>query len=187
MNLIVMGPPGAGKGTQSKIMVERLKIPQISTGDILRDSINNKTELGLKAKEYMDRGDLVPDEVVIGIIQERIKNSDCNEGFILDGFPRTTAQADALEDVFSKNGLKINRVIYFEVNEQELIDRIKIRAGEEGRADDNIESVKKRLEVFREKTEPVINYYENKGILKRINGIGNVDDISIEVKQVLGA
>ncbi|MDH5720373.1 MAG: adenylate kinase [Spirochaetia bacterium] len=182
-----MGPPGAGKGTQSKIVMNRLNIPQISTGDILRESIESQSELGIKAKEYMDAGNLVPDEVVIGIIEERISNDDCENGFILDGFPRTTEQANALDKMLPQKGMKINNVVYFDVPENELVERMLERSKKEGRADDNLESVKNRLEVFKSKTQPLIDYYEEKSILTKIDGVGNIDEISEKVKLKIGA
>ncbi len=187
MNLIFLGPPGAGKGTQAKIVVERLGIIQVSTGDILRAAVKNGTELGLKAKAYMDRGDLVPDEVVIGIIEDRIKEPDCSAGFILDGFPRTMEQAKALDDILSKLGTKIDHVINFEVNEEELVSRLMARAEAEGRSDDNPESVRNRLRVFQEKTQPLVDYYKGTGILRNIYGLGDIQEVAGKVQAVLGA
>lgn len=185
MILIFMGPPGAGKGTQSKLIEEEFKFPQISTGDILREAVANQTEMGKKAKEYMDAGDLVPDSVVIGIIADKISTPECKKGFILDGFPRTIEQAKALDVLLNSNHKKINYVISFEVPEQELVDRLLGRAKIEGRADDNIDSIKNRLSVFREKTQPLIDYYKEMGSLVEVNGLGEVAEISERVKKIL--
>lgn len=185
MNLIFFGPPGAGKGTQAKIVEERLSLVQVSTGEILRKAIKDDKPLGKKAKEYMDKGDLVPDSVMIGIIQERILEPDCENGFILDGFPRTIDQAKALHDILVKNSLMIDHVIEFQVNEDELIRRLLERAKIENRADDNIDSIKNRLKVFYEKTKPVTGYYDDQKKLRKIDGVGSVTEIAEKVKKVI--
>lgn len=187
MNLIFLGPPGAGKGTQAKIVVDRLQSVQISTGDILRAAVKEKTELGLKAQEYMDRGDLVPDEIVIGIIKERIKAPDCANGFILDGFPRTIEQAKALDELLKKSNMKIDHVINFEVNDEELIARLLSRAKAEGRSDDNPESIRNRLKVFNEKTQPLIDYYRSVQVLRNVYGLGEIQEIANKVKSLIGS
>ncbi|MCB1145430.1 MAG: adenylate kinase [Leptospiraceae bacterium] len=186
MNLIFIGPPGAGKGTQAKLVEDRLSIIQISTGDILRAAVAKGSDLGKKAKEYMDAGDLVPDSVVIGIIAERIKEPDCEKGFILDGFPRTMEQARALDEILSAEGLDIHHVVEFVVPEDELVKRLLGRAEQEGRADDNIDSIKNRLKVFNEKTMPVTGYYKDTNKLRKIDGTGTVAEISSRVQAVLG-
>ncbi|HEY4170538.1 MAG TPA: adenylate kinase, partial [Reyranella sp.] len=152
MRLILLGPPGVGKGTQAKILVEQLGIPQLSTGDILRSAIAARTPMGLAAKEIMDRGDLVSDEIVNGIVAERIDQADCARGFILDGFPRTIPQADALGAMLTKKGLKLDAVVEITADADTLVSRVATRAKETGgvRADDNAEVVRKRLEVYRE-------------------------------------
>ena len=186
MVLNFMGPPGAGKGTQAKIVEDRLGIVQISTGDMLRDAVSSETNLGLEAKSYMNKGELVPDSVVIGIIEERITKPDCKSGFILDGFPRTSEQASALDDILGKHSLKMNHVIYFDVPDAELIKRLLKRAEDEGRADDNIETIENRLKVFQEKTKPVLDYYDSKNVLKKIEGTGKIEEISQKVSEILG-
>lgn len=178
MNLIFLGPPGAGKGTQAKIFLDKTGIVQISTGDILRESVKAGTKLGLEAKGYMDSGALVPDSVVIGIIEERIQKPDCAKGFILDGFPRTIEQAEALDAILSTHKKSIDHVVSFDVPEEELVKRLLGRAEIEGRADDNIDSIKNRLKVFREKTQPLVDYYEKKGKLRHINGVGTTEEIA---------
>ncbi|MCS6984192.1 MAG: adenylate kinase [Leptospiraceae bacterium] len=181
-----MGPPGAGKGTQAKILMDRLGIVQISTGDILRDAVRKGTPLGLKAKDYMDRGDLVPDEVMIGIIEERVGQKDCERGFLLDGFPRTIPQAEALDALFAKTGKAIDAVVTLTAKEEELVKRLLSRAEAEGRSDDNPESIRTRLQVFREKTQPLIDYYRSRGKLVEVDGLGTVEEVAERIKEALG-
>lgn len=187
MQLIFLGPPGAGKGTQAKIFLDRAGIVQISTGDILREAVSKGTELGKQAKSFMDKGELVPDSVVIGIIEQRIQEPDCKKGFVLDGFPRTIEQAKALDGILSKLGIKMDHVVNFEVPDEELVKRLLGRAAQEGRSDDNPESIKNRLQVFKDKTQPLISYYEEKKILRNINGTGSTGEIADKVKSVVGA
>ena len=212
MNLILLGPPGAGKGTQAKRLMEKYGIPQISTGDILRAAVKDGTEMGKKAKEYMDAGKLVPDEVVIGIIDDRLKEADCKKGYMLDGFPRTVPQAEALDKVLAGMGSKIDHVISIEVPEKELIGRLTGRrtckdcgAGfhqmfdppkVEGvcdkcggelyqRDDDNVATVTNRLKVYTDQTQPLIDYYQNKSLIRPINGMGGIGDIFERITAVL--
>ncbi|RME89163.1 MAG: adenylate kinase [Candidatus Hydrogenedentota bacterium] len=185
-NLVLLGPPGAGKGTQAKILCDRLNIVQISTGDILREAVKNGTKLGLEAKKYMDAGELVPDEVVIGIIEDRIVQEDCKNGFILDGFPRTVAQAEALDKILKEKNLPLSAVIHFMVPEEELTKRLLGRAEKEGRSDDNLETIKNRIAVYFEKTAPLVEYYKKTGILKEIDGLGTVEEIAEKVKEAIG-
>jgi adenylate kinase len=214
MNIILLGPPGGGKGTQAKPMMERYKIPQISTGDIFRDNLKRGTDLGKKAKEYMDKGQLVPDEVVIGIVQGRLKEPDCAKGFMLDGFPRTVPQAEALDKALAGMGQKIDHVVSIDVPDTELIKRLTGRrtcrgCGEgyhvmfkkpvkaEGkcdkcngelyqRDDDNEATVRNRLEVYKKSTQPLIDYYRKQGLLREINGLGSIQEIFGRVTAVLG-
>ncbi|HMV78808.1 MAG TPA: adenylate kinase [Leptospiraceae bacterium] len=181
--LIFMGPPGAGKGTQAKVISVEFKIPQISTGDILRSSIQAGTEMGLKAKKYMDAGDLVPDEVVIGIIRDRLKESDCVNGYILDGFPRTTEQAKALDQLLQSIGSKLDAVVNIAVPDKELVSRLLERAKIEGRADDNEETIKNRLSNYNQKTFPLLDYYRSTGLLKEIDGVGKPEEITALIKK----
>ena len=212
MNLILLGPPGAGKGTQAKRLMEKYGIPQISTGDILRAAVKDGTEMGKKAKEYMDAGKLVPDEVVIGIIDDRLKEADCKKGYMLDGFPRTVPQAEALDKVLAGMGSKIDHVVSIEVPEKELIGRLTGRrtckdcgAGfhqmfdppkVEGvcdkcggelyqRDDDNVATVTNRLKVYNDQTQPLIDYYQNKSLIRPINGMGGIGDIFERITAVL--
>jgi adenylate kinase len=189
LRLILLGPPGVGKGTQAKILVEQLGIPQLSTGDILRSAIAAKTPMGLAAKEIMDRGDLVSDEIVNGIVSERIDQADCAKGFILDGFPRTIVQADALGAMLTKKGIKLDAVVEITADADTLVSRVANRAKETGgvRADDNAEVVRKRLEVYRELTEPLVAYYRGKGMLKTVDGMAAVDEVTAAIRRALGA
>ena len=186
MNLIIFGPPGAGKGTQAVNISDKYGVVHISTGDILRGALKNGTELGLKAKEYMDKGELVPDELVIGIIKDRVKEQDCQNGFLLDGFPRTLPQADALDSMLSQEGMEINSVVSVEVEDAEIVQRIMKRAQEEGRADDTEDVVKNRLQVYRNQTEPLKGYYKDKGKLSEVDGIGTVEEVFGRIVEAIG-
>ncbi|MEJ2091374.1 MAG: adenylate kinase [Syntrophobacterales bacterium] len=215
MNLILLGGPGAGKGTQAKKLIKKYQIPQISTGDILRAAVKEGTEMGKKAKEYMDAGKLVPDEVVIGIIKDRLKEPDCQKGFILDGFPRTVPQAEALEKVLSGMGKKVDHVVSIDVDEEELVTRLTGRrtcknaacgqmyhikfnppkkdlicdkCGGElyQRDDDNETTVRSRLATYNQATKPLIDHYKAKGLIRPIPGVGGIDDIFTNICGILG-
>jgi adenylate kinase len=211
MNIILLGPPGAGKGTQAKKISENHSLPHISTGDILRENINNNTPLGIKAKSYMSRGELVPDELLITIIKERLARSDCSGGFLLDGYPRTIPQADALQMILTESGRKLDVVLNIEVEDEELIKRLSGRrmcacgasyhvdfnpSGKEGicdkcngklyqREDDKADAIRNRLVVYKKQTQPLINYYMEKGILRTINGSKDISAISDDINKVL--
>ncbi len=187
MIIILLGPPGAGKGTQCERLVEKYGIAQLSTGDMLRAAVAAGTEMGLKAKEVMDTGALVSDDIVVGIIADRIEEEDCKNGFILDGFPRTVAQAEALDRMLAEKGLKLDCVISMEVDEAALFARIERRAAETGgaRSDDNAETLKKRLEVYREQTAPIIPYYREKGALKTVDGMQGIDEVTQSLYAIL--
>jgi adenylate kinase len=211
MNIILFGPPGAGKGTQAKKMVDFYGIPQISTGDILRANVREGTELGLAAKAYMDKGELVPDEVLIGIIKNRLKEQDCEKGFILDGYPRTIPQADALAIILEELDKPIDVVLNLEVPDEELVERISGRLmcncgasyhrtfnppKKEGvcdicgaevfqRADDKEEAVQNRLNVYKKQTEPLIDYYSKQGILITLDGTKDINEVFEDIKAIL--
>lgn len=193
MRLVLLGPPGAGKGTQAARLIEKLGAPQLSTGDMLRAAVAAKTPIGLQAKEIMDSGALVPDEVVVGIIDQRIDAADCAKGFILDGFPRTVAQAAALRDMLARKGLALDAVVELVVDENALVDRMRkrvadtIAAGGVARADDNPESFKTRLETYRAQTAPVSAYYAEKGELKQVDGMAPIDAVTAAINQAIGA
>lgn len=204
MNLILLGPPGAGKGTQAKMLTETFGTPQISTGDILRAAVKEGTPLGKQAQAFMDDGKLVPDEVVIGIVTERLQEPDCNQGFILDGFPRTVAQADALQENLRELGKELDRVIALQVDTEALVERLTGRRtckscgrgyhvkfdppAVEGRCDacggelyqrddDREETIRKRLEVYERQTAPLIDYYRNAGLLIEVDGMQQIEEV----------
>ena len=192
MRLILLGPPGAGKGTQAVRMVERLGIPQLSTGDMLRAAVAAGTPVGQKAKAIMDRGELVSDDIVVGIIADRIDEADAKRGFILDGFPRTVAQAEAFDRMLADKGLKLDAVIEFKVDENALVERIVKRAkemearGELVRKDDNPEVFKTRLDAYKAQTAPLSSYYSSQGCLKAVDGMRPIDEVTETVKGILG-
>lgn len=183
--VVLMGAPGAGKGTQAKLLVEQFGWPQVSTGDLFRDNLKRETELGKLAKGIMDRGELVPDDVTVGMVRERLSRPDCVNGAILDGFPRSTAQAVALDELLSEVGGEVNIVPLIDVDQEELIERLLKRAVELGRSDDNEETIRTRMRVYREQTAPLIDYYESKGLLKRIDGKQSVEAVRKDLQAVI--
>lgn len=212
MNIILMGPPGAGKGTQADFIKENYPILHISTGDMFREAVSNATAMGLEAKKYMDAGQLVPDEVTIGVVEERLSKPDCAEGFLLDGFPRTIPQAEALDQVLAKMNKKVEAAIDISVPEEILLDRMTGRVscskcktvyntkfsppavagvcdkcGGElvQRSDDKAETVKNRLQVYLDQSQPLLNYYEKKGVLYSLDGNRNTQEVFKDVQQVL--
>lgn len=189
MRLVLLGPPGAGKGTQAQRLVAEHGIVQLSTGDMLRAAVAEGTGVGKRAQAIMDRGDLVPDDVMVEIISDRIAQPDAARGFILDGFPRTVAQAEALETLLSRHGMGLDAVIELTVDEEKLLERIDKRARETGgaRADDTPETLRKRLAVYREQTAPVAHYYRGKGMLSQVDGMGSMDQVAGEISSVLKA
>ncbi|MCP4385756.1 MAG: adenylate kinase [Hyphomicrobiales bacterium] len=181
MKLILLGPPGAGKGTQAQLLVDRYRIPQLSTGDMLRAAAAAGTDVGVRAKTIMDRGDLVPDDIMVEIIAERIGQPDTGNGFILDGFPRTLAQAEALDRLLEQRGVTIDAIVEIAVDEDVLMERIETRARETGGSRGDDKSTAKRLENYREKTAPVSDHYRSKGTLKRVDGMGTVDEVAASI------
>ncbi len=176
-NLILFGPPGSGKGTQSIKIAEKCLLKHVSTGDILRNEIKNETELGLKVKDVIERGELVSDELLIQILHSVMENNKDVKGFIFDGFPRTIVQASALDKLMSKLGIEISNVISLDVADEEVIARLLKRAETEGRKDDNKETINNRLSVYKSQTSPLLEYYNKQGKLVRIDGVGSIDDI----------
>ncbi|MBQ1736882.1 MAG: adenylate kinase [Muribaculaceae bacterium] len=187
LNIVIFGAPGSGKGTQSDKIIENYHLFHISTGDVLRDNIRRGTELGKTAKGYIDQGQLVPDELIIDILAQVLdENKDkASEGVIFDGFPRTIPQAEALEQLLADRGTRIDAVVGLEVPEEELIKRILLRGQQSGRADDNEETARKRLEVYHNQTSPLKAYYEEQGKYRAINGLGTIDGIFELIKEVL--
>lgn len=185
MRLILLGPPGAGKGTQGHRISEKYRIPEISTGDMLRAAVRAETELGREAERYMARGALVPDRVMIGIVRDRLLQDDASSGFILDGFPRNVAQAEALNDMLREQAGALDHVISIQVDETELLQRLAARRELEGRQDDTDETIRHRLEVYRHATEPLIAYYQRLGLLRPVHGVGTVEAIFQRILAVL--
>lgn len=185
MRLILLGPPGAGKGTQAKVLIDSYGIPQLSTGDILRSAIAAKTPMGLAAKEVMDRGDLVSDDIVNGIVSERLDQDDCKAGFILDGFPRTIAQAQALDGMLDDKGMGLDRVIELTADADTLVARVINRSKESNRPDDNPEVIRNRLNVYKEQTAPLVEFYRSKGLLKTVDGMQPVEEVTAAIRRAL--
>jgi adenylate kinase len=215
MNIILIGPPGAGKGTQAKRMIDRLGVPQISTGDMFRAAVKEGTPMGLKAKEYMDKGGLVPDEVVIGVVGERLKKDDCKKGYVLDGFPRTLEQARALDELLEKSGSKLDHVVVIDVPDDFLVSRltgrltcrdsscgnmhhmVTYKPKVEGkcdkcggelyiRDDDKEVTIRQRLTNYHNQTSPLIEYYSKKGIVRKVNGTGSMEEVEKAITSAVG-
>jgi adenylate kinase len=187
MRIVFLGPPGSGKGTQAKMLAERLKIPAISTGEILRAAVRDATPLGRRAKAVMEAGELVSDDLMVGLIRERLDQPDTRQGFILDGFPRTVAQAAALDGLLGGNERGLSAVVNLAVPEAVLIDRLQGRSGSESRADDRRETVLERLRVYREKTEPLVELYRRRGLLADVDGVGEVPEIADRIARAVSS
>ena len=180
MRIVLLGPPGAGKGTQAVQLAEKLGVPQISTGELFRENITSGTTLGLEAKKYLDAGDLVPSTLTNALVDDRLDHDDVGGGFILDGFPRTVEQAEALHDMLERRGLKLDAVVEFRVPEEELVSRLAAR----GRADDTEDVIRNRVRVYRDETAPLLDYYQNE--LKTVDAVGSLDEVSTRALQALG-
>ena len=189
MNVILLGPPGAGKGTQAQRLQERHGMKQLSTGEMLRATVASGSELGRQAKEIMDAGQLMPDDLMVEMISDRIAQPDCGQGFILDGFPRTVRQAEALDEMLAAKGLRLHAVIEVRVDDEVLVDRIGTRIAESQtvRSDDNVETLKKRLAVYHAQTAPILPYYAGKGRLVTVDGMKSIDQVSDEIEAILTA
>jgi adenylate kinase len=186
-NLLLLGAPGAGKGTQAVRLASRLGIPHVSTGDLLRAAVAAGTPLGREAKAFMDRGELVPDSVVIGLAAERLSRPDAKTGFVLDGFPRTVAQAEALDAELARLGTKLHRCLALTTDEPALVARLLKRAQLEGRADDNESTIRNRMRVYREQTEPLIAFYRRRSLLREVDGMGSIEEVEKRIQEGIGA
>ncbi|HTY05387.1 MAG TPA: adenylate kinase [Gemmatimonadales bacterium] len=186
MFILLLGAPGSGKGTQGKLLGERLGIPKIATGDLIRAAIKAATPLGVEAKKFYDAGKLVPDSVILGLIQEQLAKPEAREGAILDGFPRTAGQAELVDKTLAAGGHRINHVLLLDVPEEELVTRMLGRAKQEGRADDTPEAIKTRLGVYQRETAPLVAHFAQRGIVHRVPGTGSIDQIGEEIKRIIG-
>lgn len=183
--VVLMGAPGAGKGTQAKLLEKELGLPQVATGDLFRENLKNETKLGQLAKQYMDRGELVPDEVTVAMVKDRLSRPDCAQGALLDGFPRTRAQAAALDNLLEELDGRINVVPYIKVETDVLVSRLLKRAELEKRADDNEETIRNRMRVFTEQTKPLLDYYEEHGLLVTVDGDRSVEAVNQDLQNVI--
>lgn len=185
MRIVLLGAPGSGKGTQAAILTERLEIPHISTGELLRAAVRDQTELGLKAKATMDAGELVSDELMLDLIEERLGRDDARGGFVLDGYPRNLSQAKSLDQLLERLEQPLHDAVQIDVDAEQVIQRLARRAREEGRSDDTEEVVRNRMKVYEEQTAPVIDHYAEHGILSRVYGVGTIEEVNQRIVQVL--
>ena len=185
--LLIVGPPGAGKGTQAARIAESLAIPAISTGDIFRANVGQQTELGVLAKSYMDKGEYVPDSVTNDMVDARLHEADAADGFLLDGYPRTLAQVDALDAMLERLGTSLDAVVLLEVDLEEVVGRLVQRGREQGRSDDTEETIRRRIEVYTEQTSPLIDVYDKRGLVRRVDGMASIDAVTAAIMEALGA
>ena len=185
--LLIVGPPGAGKGTQAARIAESLAIPAISTGDIFRANVGQQTELGVIAKSYMDKGEYVPDSVTNDMVDARLHEADAADGFLLDGYPRTLAQVDALDAMLERLGTSLDAVVLLEVDLEEVVGRLVQRGREQGRSDDTEETIRRRIEVYTEQTSPLIDVYDKRGLVRRVDGMASIDAVTAAIMEALGA
>lgn len=185
--LLIVGPPGAGKGTQAARISEGLGIPAISTGDIFRANVSQETELGVLAKSYMDKGEYVPDSVTNDMVRARLAEDDAANGFLLDGYPRTLAQVEALDAMLADLGTSLDAVMLLDVDYEEVVGRLIARGKEQGRSDDTEETIRRRIDVYREQTTPLVEVYEKRGLLRRVNGMATIDEVTAALMEALGA
>jgi adenylate kinase len=184
--ILILGAPGSGKGTQGSLLAQRLGLPKITTGDILRAAVQAKTELGREAKKYMDAGRLVPDAIVLDLIKTELNRPQAADGAILDGFPRTAPQAELVDKTLAVRGHRLNHILLLDVTEEELVRRMRARAHIEGRADDTSDAIKTRLQVYQRDTAPLIAHYAQRGIVHRVPGNGSVEEIAEEIRRIIG-
>jgi adenylate kinase len=185
MKLLLIGPPGAGKGTQASKLSEVFGIPAISTGDIFRENVKNETPLGIEAKSYMDKGEYVPDELTNKLVRERLKNPDCVNGFLLDGYPRTADQVEELDSILKETNSKLDAVVQLTADSEEVVRRLAKRAIEQGRSDDTEDVLRNRLSVYEEQTAPLISVYESRGLLVRVDGLGEIAEVTQRITEAL--
>ena len=185
--LLIVGPPGAGKGTQAERIVEKLGVPAISTGDIFRANVSKETELGVLAKSYMDKGEYVPDSVTNDMVEGRLGEADAKDGFLLDGYPRTVAQVEALDGILAKLGVELDAVVLLDVDSEAIVQRLLQRGKEQGRSDDNEETIRRRIDVYGEQTTPLIDIYDKRGLVKRVGGMKDIDAVTADILAALGA
>ncbi|MGP9681867.1 MULTISPECIES: adenylate kinase [unclassified Brachybacterium] len=185
--LLIVGPPGAGKGTQAVRLAESLSIPAISTGDIFRANVSQETELGVLAKSYMDKGEYVPDSVTNDMVRSRLAEDDAQAGFLLDGYPRTLDQVDALDGVLTELGTTLDAVLLLEVETEAVVARLVARGEEQGRSDDTEETIRRRLDVYAEQTAPLIDVYDGRGLVRRVDGMASIDEVTAALQEALAA
>ena len=185
--LLIVGPPGAGKGTQAARIADKLGIVAISTGDIFRANVSQETELGLTAKSYMDKGEYVPDSVTNDMVRERLREADARHGFLLDGYPRTLAQVDALDEMLGDMGHSLDAVVLLEVDSAAIVERLVKRGADQGRSDDNEDTIRRRIEVYEQQTTPLISVYDERALVRRVDGMQDIDTVSAHIFDALGA